>query len=110
MSRKISPDIARTGHFLRSVLYVLSNDISFSMKYASDSLQVEPISAVFGAAALTLIESMMPYALAFAAGAMITVVVDDLIPEAQKNGNGKLASIGAIFGFAVMMALEVGLA
>jgi zinc transporter ZupT len=70
---------------------------------------VEPISAVFGAAAVTLIESVMPYALVLAAGAMICVVVDDIIPEAQMNGNGRLASIGTILGFIVMMALEVGL-
>ncbi len=70
---------------------------------------MEPIAAVFGAAAVTLIQSIMPYALAFAAGAMITVVVDDIIPEAQKNGNGRIASIGTVLGFCVMMGLEVGL-
>jgi len=77
--------------------------------YGQLSGMVEPISAVFGAAAVTLMESVMPYALAFAAGAMICVVVDDIIPEAQLNGNGRLASIGTIIGFIVMMALEVGL-
>jgi len=77
--------------------------------YGQLSGMVEPLSAVIGAAAVTLIESIMPYALAFAAGAMICVVIDDIIPEAQKNGNGRLASIGTIVGFSVMMALEVGL-
>uniref|UniRef100_A0A914X0X1 Zinc transporter ZIP11 n=1 Tax=Plectus sambesii TaxID=2011161 RepID=A0A914X0X1_9BILA len=77
--------------------------------YGQLSGMVEPLSAVIGAAAVTLIESIMPYALAFAAGAMICVVIDDIIPEAQKNGNGRLASIGSIVGFSLMMALEVGL-
>lgn len=70
---------------------------------------VEPIAALFGAAAVIFMEPVLPYALAFAAGAMIYVVVDDIIPEAQRNGNGKLASLGCIIGFLVMMCMDVGL-
>ncbi|CAI5438229.1 unnamed protein product [Caenorhabditis angaria] len=70
---------------------------------------VEPIAALLGAAAVIFMEPVLPYALAFAAGAMIYVVVDDIIPEAQRNGNGKLASIGCIIGFLVMMCMDVGL-
>ncbi|VDK57738.1 unnamed protein product [Cylicostephanus goldi] len=70
---------------------------------------VEPIAAVLGAAAIILMEPLLPYALAFAAGAMIYVVVDDIIPEAQRSGNGKLASIACIIGFLVMMCMDVGL-
>ncbi|CAD5209591.1 unnamed protein product [Bursaphelenchus xylophilus] len=70
---------------------------------------VEPIAAVLGAFALILMEPALPYALSFAAGAMIYVVFDDIIPEAQRNGNGKLASCGAIIGFLVMMCMDVGL-
>lgn len=54
-------------------------------------------------------EPVLPYALSFAAGAMIYVVFDDIIPEAQRNGNGKIASLGAILGFLVMMCLDVSL-
>lgn len=70
---------------------------------------VEPIAALAGATAVLKMEFVLPYALSFAAGAMIYVVVDDIIPEAQRNGNGKLASIGAILGFIIMMSLDVGL-
>lgn len=70
---------------------------------------VEPIAGLFGAVAVVIAEPILPYALAFAAGAMIYVVVDDIIPEAQTCGNGKLASWTAILGFVVMMALDVGL-
>ncbi|RHZ41175.1 hypothetical protein DYB26_003522, partial [Aphanomyces astaci] len=52
---------------------------------------------------------ILPYALSFAAGAMIFVVVDDLIPEAHQSGNSKLATIGTILGFIVMMAMDVAL-
>lgn len=70
---------------------------------------VEPVAAMVGAAAVILMEPVLPYALSFAAGAMIYVVVDDIIPEAQRNGNGKLASLGAVAGFLIMMSLDVGL-
>ncbi|KAK6731485.1 hypothetical protein RB195_007758 [Necator americanus] len=77
--------------------------------YGQLSGMVEPISAILGAAAIILMEPILPYALAFAAGAMIYVVVDDIIPEAQRSGNGKLASISCIIGFLVMMCMDVGL-
>ncbi|VDN18565.1 unnamed protein product [Gongylonema pulchrum] len=77
--------------------------------YGQLSGMVEPIAALAGAAAVILMEPVLPYALSFAAGAMIYVVMDDIIPEAQRNGNGKLASLGAIAGFLIMMSLDVGL-
>jgi ZIP family zinc transporter len=52
---------------------------------------------------------ILPYALAFAAGAMIFVVVEELIPEAQRHGNTDFATMGAMFGFAIMMTLDVAL-
>ncbi|KAL4240248.1 hypothetical protein ACF0H5_001042 [Mactra antiquata] len=70
---------------------------------------VEPIAGIFGTIAVVIAEPILPYALAFAAGAMIYVVVDDIIPEAQTCGNGKIASWGSIVGFVVMMTLDVGL-
>ncbi|XP_058441281.1 zinc transporter ZIP11 isoform X4 [Marmota monax] len=70
---------------------------------------VEPLAGVFGAFAVVLAEPLLPYALAFAAGAMVYVVMDDIIPEAQISGNGKLASWASILGFVVMMSLDVGL-
>jgi len=77
--------------------------------YGQLSGMVEPIAALLGAAVIVLMEPVLPYALSFAAGAMIYVVFDDIIPEAQRNGNGKLASFGAMVGFTVMMSLDVGL-
>ena len=72
---------------------------------------VEPISAVLGAALVITFSPVLPYALAFAAGAMMFVVVEELIPEAQRGGPGMadFATVGAMIGFAVMMSLDVGL-
>ncbi|XP_040845508.1 zinc transporter ZIP11 isoform X1 [Ochotona curzoniae] len=77
--------------------------------YGQLSGMVEPLAGVFGAFAVVLAEPILPYALAFAAGAMVYVVMDDIIPEAQISGNGKLASWTSILGFVVMMSLDVGL-
>jgi len=70
---------------------------------------VEPIAGVIGAAAVLLMRPILPYALSFAAGAMIFVVVEELIPESQAEKNTDIATLGAMLGFAVMMALDVGL-
>ncbi|XP_073671985.1 zinc transporter ZIP11-like isoform X2 [Paramisgurnus dabryanus] len=80
-----------------------------SFWYGQLSGMVEPLAGLLGAVAVVLAEPLLPYALAFAAGAMVYVVVDDIIPEAQVSGNGKLASWTSIFGFIVMMSLDVGL-
>jgi len=70
---------------------------------------VEPIAAVIGALLTVRMHTLMPYALAFAAGAMIYVVFEELIPEANSQGHGHLATIGAMLGFTLMMILEVSL-
>lgn len=70
---------------------------------------VEPLSALAGAAAVLLMRPILPYALAFAAGAMIFVVVEELIPESQRNDNTDLATLATLGGFAVMMMLDVAL-
>ncbi|XP_064628555.1 zinc transporter ZIP11-like [Lineus longissimus] len=80
-----------------------------SFWYGQLSGMVEPIAGLIGAFAVSVAEPILPYALAFAAGAMIYVVVDDIIPEAQQGGNGKIASWWTIVGFLVMMSLDVGL-
>ncbi|XP_049320773.1 zinc transporter ZIP11 isoform X2 [Astyanax mexicanus] len=80
-----------------------------SFWYGQLSGMVEPLAGLLGAVAVVLAEPLLPYALAFAAGAMVYVVVDDIIPEAQVSGNGKLASWTSIMGFIVMMSLDVGL-
>ena len=70
---------------------------------------VEPVAGVVGALAVILIKPLLPYALAFAAGAMIYVVVEELIPESQLEKNTDSATMGAMVGFAVMMTLDVAL-
>lgn len=77
--------------------------------YGQLSGVVEPIAGVLGAAAVLWARPILPYALSFAAGAMIFVVVEELIPESQRAGNTDLATLATLFGFAVMMALDVGL-
>jgi ZIP family zinc transporter len=80
-----------------------------SFWYGQLSGMVEPIAGVIGAIAVLSMRQMLPFALAFAAGAMIFVVVEDLIPEAQLNESTDVATVGALIGFALMMALDVAL-
>lgn len=80
-----------------------------SFFYGQLSGLVEPIAAVLGAAATMYMRNMLPYALAFAAGAMIYVVVEELIPESQRGEITDVATIGAMGGFAIMMLLDVAL-
>jgi len=70
---------------------------------------VEPIAGVIGAALVLIINPLLPYALSFAAGAMIFVVIEELIPESQTGNETDFSTIGAMLGFAVMMFLDVAL-
>ncbi len=80
-----------------------------SFWYGQLSGVVEPIAGVIGAFAVIAAKPILPYALAFAAGAMIFVVVEEVIPESQSSGNGDAATMGTILGFGVMMTLDVAL-
>ena len=80
-----------------------------SLWYGQLSATVEPVAAVLGAALVLVAMPVLPYALAFAAGAMIYVVVEEIVPESQRGGNTDFATLGAMTGFAVMMVLDVGL-
>jgi ZIP family zinc transporter len=80
-----------------------------SFLYGQASGLVEPIAGVLGAAAVLLMQPILPYALSFAAGAMIYVVVEELIPESQQGQDTHMSTIGAMVGFAVMMILDVAL-
>ncbi len=77
--------------------------------YGQFSGMVEPFAAVAGAALVMVATPILPYALSFAAGAMMFVVVEELIPESQRGGYADFATIGAMAGFTVMMVLDVGL-
>ncbi len=81
---------------------------SKSFFYGQLSATVEPIAAVIGATAVLVAQPILPYALAFAAGAMIFVVAEELIPEA-KRGSPDIAAMSLMVGFAVMMTLDVAL-
>ena len=80
-----------------------------SFMYGQSSAIVEPIFGVLGAVAVTFFTPILPYALAFAAGAMIFVVVEEVIPETQQDKNTDIATLGFIGGFIVMMTLDVAL-
>ncbi len=80
-----------------------------SFWYGQLSAVVEPVAGVLGAAVVFLARPVLPYALAFAAGAMIYVVVEEVIPESQSSGNSDLATMGVMTGFAIMMTLDVAL-
>jgi len=68
------------------------------------------VAAVLGAALVIVATPILPYALAFAAGAMIFVVVEELVPEAHRGGNGDIDTMGVMLGFAVKMVLDVAFA
>lgn len=70
---------------------------------------VEPIAGIVGAASVIMLRPMLPFALAFAAGAMIFVVAEELIPEAQRRGETDIPTVGVMVGFAIMMTLDVAL-
>ena len=80
-----------------------------SFWYGQLSAVVEPVGAMLGAAAVISMRQLLPYALAFAAGAMIYVVIEELIPEAEQGQNTDVATAGAMIGFTIMMVLDVAL-
>ncbi|HBS12698.1 MAG TPA: ZIP family metal transporter [Flavobacteriaceae bacterium] len=80
-----------------------------SFWYGQLSAVVEPIAAVLGAWAVLSFQPILPYALAFAAGAMIFVVVEEVIPETQQDKYTDIATMGFILGFIIMMSMDVGL-
>ena len=80
-----------------------------SFWYGQLSGMVEPIAGVAGAFAVVMMKPILPYALAFAAGAMIYVVAEELIPSARQEEHSDFATMGVMLGFAVMMTLDVAL-
>lgn len=80
-----------------------------SFWYGQLSAAVEPVAAVVGAAAVVMAAPILPYALSFAAGAMVYVVVEELIPESHRSGHIDLATVSLMGGFVVMMVLDVAL-
>ncbi|MFZ2282827.1 MAG: ZIP family metal transporter, partial [Lutibacter sp.] len=78
-----------------------------SFMYGQSSAMVEPIAAVIGAWAVMTFQPILPYALSFAAGAMIFVVVEEVIPETQRDKYTDIATLGFIAGFIIMMTLDV---
>ncbi|HHY56124.1 MAG TPA: ZIP family metal transporter [Chloroflexi bacterium] len=84
-------------------------DRSEAFWYGQASGMVEPIGGVIGALAVQLVAPILPYALAFAAGAMLFVVVEELIPESQQSRNTDLATAFTLLGFVVMMVMDVAL-
>jgi ZIP family zinc transporter len=80
-----------------------------SFWYGQLSAVVEPIAGVLGASLVLIARPVLPYALSFAAGAMVFVVVEEVIPGAECEGNVDLATTGFMIGFAIMMTLDVAL-
>ncbi|XP_030375232.1 zinc transporter ZIP11 [Scaptodrosophila lebanonensis] len=90
-------------------LHAAGFSVMRSLWYGQLSGMVEPIFGVLGAVAVTFANLILPYALSFAAGAMIYIVADDILPEAHASGNGTIATWGTVAGFLIMMCLEVAL-
>lgn len=80
-----------------------------SFMYGQSSALVEPVAAVIGAVAVGFFTPILPYALAFAAGAMIFVVIEEVVPETQQGNNSDIATLGFVGGFIMMMVLDVAL-
>lgn len=83
--------------------------VAKAFQFGQFSGMVEPIAAVIGAAAVIVAQPILPYALAFAAGAMIFVVIEEVVPESQISGNSDLSTLFFIVGFSLMMTLDVAL-
>lgn len=90
-------------------LRAMGFSIGRSLWYGQLSAVVEPLAGVVGAATALAARPLLPYALAFAAGAMIFVVIEELIPTSQRSGNTDLATVSTLGGFLVMMILDVAL-
>ncbi|XP_017069260.1 zinc transporter ZIP11 [Drosophila eugracilis] len=90
-------------------LHAAGFSVKRALWYGQLSGMVEPIFGVLGAVAVTFANLILPYALSFAAGAMIYIVSDDILPEAHASGNGTIATWGTVSGFLIMMCLEVAL-
>ncbi len=80
-----------------------------AFNYGQLSGAVEPVAGVIGAFLVSAITPLVPYALSFAAGAMIFVVVEELIPESQRGNETDFSTVGAMMGFSFMMVLDVAL-
>ncbi len=70
---------------------------------------VEPLAGLLGVAAVEVAKPVLPYALSFAAGAMLWVVIDEIVPETHSGSHARLASLLLLLGFLVMTMLDVGL-
>ena len=90
-------------------LHAAGFSVCRALWYGQLSGMVEPIFGILGAVAVTFASLILPYALSFAAGAMIYIVADDILPEAHASGNGTIATWGTVAGFLIMMCLEVTL-
>ena len=77
-----------------------------SLWYATLTGLVEPVGGLIGVSAVIIARPILPYGLAFAAGAMLYVVFDEMIPESHRKGHEREATFGAIFGFGLMMVLD----
>lgn len=77
-----------------------------SFGYASLTGLVEPLGGLLGIILVSLAHSILPWGLAFAAGAMLFVIVDEMVPESHKKGFGRKATFGLIIGFSIMMLLD----
>lgn len=78
-----------------------------SFFYGQLSGMVEPLAGILGAWLVSFVYPLLPFALAFAAGAMIYVVIEEIIPEAQSEGSSDVSTLGAMSGFSIMMFLDI---
>ena len=78
-----------------------------ALLYATLTGLVEPIGGLIGVALVLIARPILPWGLSFAAGAMLFVISDEIIPESHRNGHERLATFGVMIGFAVMMLLDV---
>ena len=90
-------------------MYASGYSYGRSFWYGQLSGMVEPVAGLLGTLAVGLSQTLLPSLLAFAAGAMIYVVFENIVPEASSHGNTKLSTWCCIVGFSVMMSLDVGL-
>ena len=97
------------GLVVALALRELNYSVAYSIWVSTFTGLVEPIGGAIGAGLVSVAQPLLPWGMAFAAGAMLFVIVDEIIPEVDQKGLGQEGTLGAMLGFATMMFLDISL-
>jgi ZIP family zinc transporter len=97
------------GLVVAMALRELDYSIAYAMGVSALTGLIEPVGGVIGAGVVSVAASLLPWGMAFAAGAMLFVIVDEIIPDVSQKGWGQEGTLGAMLGFVVMMFMDIAL-